>query len=74
MEMEWYRDGNKLEMITEHKWNQDYFPFITELFLICPDYLPFRTDFFPFRTIQCMRMRVPGLSPYVFAETIINLH
>jgi hypothetical protein len=52
MEMEWYRDGNKLEMITEHKWNQDYFPFITELFLIHPDYLPFRTDFFPFRTIQ----------------------
>jgi hypothetical protein len=46
MELEWYRDGNKLEMITECKWNPDYFPFITELFLIHPDYLPFRTDFF----------------------------
>jgi hypothetical protein len=45
MEMEWYRDGNKLEMITEHN-----FPFMTELFLIHPDCSPFRTDFFLFRT------------------------
>jgi hypothetical protein len=51
MEMEWYRNGNKLEMITERKWNSDYFPFNAELFLIHPDYLPFRTDFFPFRTL-----------------------